>query len=155
MCEGSPALTVRDVPVGRSSHQAGSLRCDPEENRPPAAAAPSDMTRLMRERIDTKSDSSAKVRPGDEECSNQTQQAVPGRLGHEGNRARTPVWVGFRLNLGRESSRVKRKDGLMRGQTGESRLTPRRWPAVERDSSSEIRASWNVDAGKGWRPSND
>ena len=52
-----------------------------------------DMTRLMSETIHTKSNSTGKVRPGNEECSNQTHQGSPGRLGHKGNRARMTVWA--------------------------------------------------------------
>ena len=61
------------------------------------------MTRLMRERIDRASGFTGEVRPGDEECGNQTQQGLPGRLSHEGNHARMPVWVGFRLDFSREA----------------------------------------------------
>lgn len=53
------------------------------------------MTRRMRERIGTKSNAKGEVRPGDGEYGNQTPRGSPGRLSHQGNRAKMPYGLDF------------------------------------------------------------
>ncbi len=64
------------------------------------------MTRRTRQEIDTMSNLMGEVRPGDEKCSDQTQQVSFGRLGHKGDRDRMSVQVRFRLNLSLEAMRI-------------------------------------------------
>ncbi len=64
------------------------------------------MTRRTRQEIDTMSNLMGEVRPGDEKCSDQTQQVSFGRLGYKGDRDRMSVQVRFRLNLSLEAMRI-------------------------------------------------
>jgi len=86
------------------------------------------MTRLMSERIYTKSDFTGEVRPGDEKCSNQTPRGSLQKLDHQWNRATMSVRIGFRLNLSREAKKivsVRTKGRPHDGPNGKSRFSTR------------------------------
>ena len=71
--------------------RAPRLICDPEEDWPAATTAANDMTKLMRERIDTKGSYTEELCSADRQSGNQLRQEPSGWLDQEAKCVRKPV----------------------------------------------------------------